>query len=158
MRPEQLMLSDRQMRDLGERLLNFIIAWHQGARHASVLRAFRVLGIPPANVRVLPSDAFRAAIARGIEIAEHAEQRIKRSRTLEIVTPAELGIVTFRAEGQGTDSLMRICTALRESGLAMLSTTRLRGETVLRMCTINPRTTDQDIDETISRIERLAAG
>ena len=36
MRPEQLTLSGRQMRDLGERLLNFIIAWHQGAAHASV--------------------------------------------------------------------------------------------------------------------------
>jgi aromatic-L-amino-acid/L-tryptophan decarboxylase len=39
----------------------------------------------------------------------------------------------------------------------MLSTTRLKGETVLRMCTINPRTTDADVDETLARIERLAA-
>jgi hypothetical protein len=33
----------------------------------------------------------------------------------------------------------------------------LKGRRVLRMCTINPRTTEQDIDETIARLERIAA-
>jgi len=32
----------------------------------------------------------------------------------------------------------------------------LRGRTVLRMCTINPRTTDEEIAGVVERIEALA--
>ena len=110
------------------------------------------------SLQVFGLDAFRAAIARGIEIAEYVERCVGRSRVLQVVTRAELGIVTFRVEGQDAEALMGICNELRESGFAMLSTTRLKGETVLRMCTINPRTTDADIDATLARIEELAAG
>ena len=34
---------------------------------------------------------------------------------------------------------------------------RPRGRTVLRLCTINPRTTDADIDGTVERIAQLAS-
>jgi glutamate/tyrosine decarboxylase-like PLP-dependent enzyme len=109
------------------------------------------------SLQIFGVDAFRAAIARGIEIAEQVERRVERSQVLELVTPAMLGIVNFRVKGRGTEALMAICNELRESGFAMLSTTRLKGETVLRMCTINPRTTDADIEATLARIEELAA-
>ncbi|HZF16329.1 MAG TPA: aminotransferase class V-fold PLP-dependent enzyme [Steroidobacteraceae bacterium] len=109
------------------------------------------------SLQVFGVDAFRAAIARGIELAQYVEQQIRRGAAFEIVTPAELGIVTFRVRGRidSGDALLKVCTALRESGFAMLSTTKLRGEQVLRMCTINPRTTDDDIDQTLARIEGL---
>jgi len=110
------------------------------------------------SLQVFGVDAFRSAIARGIEIAEYVEQRVRRSAVLQVVTAAHLGIVTFRARGQDSEALLGICNQLRESGFAMLSTTRLKGETVLRMCTINPRTTDQDIDETLTRIEAAVSG
>ena len=32
----------------------------------------------------------------------------------------------------------------------------LDGRTVARLCTINPRTTNQDIERTIERLERLS--
>jgi aromatic-L-amino-acid decarboxylase len=38
----------------------------------------------------------------------------------------------------------------------MLSTTILRGRTVLRMCTINPRTTEAEVRETIRRLAAMA--
>ena len=41
-------------------------------------------------------------------------------------------------------------------GFAAPSSTVLRGRTVLRLCTINPRTTDEDIDATVERISQLA--
>jgi hypothetical protein len=37
----------------------------------------------------------------------------------------------------------------------MISTTTLRGRVVLRMCTINPRTAEGDVRETIARLARL---
>jgi glutamate/tyrosine decarboxylase-like PLP-dependent enzyme len=111
------------------------------------------------SLQVFGVDAFRAAIARGIELAEYVERRVRSSRRLEIVTPAELAIVTFRVRGRvdDSDALIQVCNRLRESGFAMLSTTRLRGESVLRMCTINPRTVNEDIDATLERIEALIA-
>ncbi len=39
----------------------------------------------------------------------------------------------------------------------MLTTTVINGQTVLRMCTINPRTTDDDIRGTIDMIARVGA-
>lgn len=110
------------------------------------------------SLQVFGVDAFRAAIARGIELAEYVERRIRRGTAFEVVTAAELGIVTFRVRGRVDtgNTLLNVCTALRESGFAMLSTTKLRGEQVLRMCTINPRTTNADIDETLARLEKLA--
>jgi glutamate/tyrosine decarboxylase-like PLP-dependent enzyme len=111
------------------------------------------------SLQVFGVDAFRAAIARGIELAEYVERRVRSSRRLEIVTPAELAIVTFRVRGRvdDSDALIQVCNRLRKSGFAMLSTTRLRGESVLRMCTINPRTVNEDIDATLERIEALVA-
>jgi aromatic-L-amino-acid decarboxylase len=41
-------------------------------------------------------------------------------------------------------------------GFAMLSSTVLRGQTVLRMCTINPRTTEADVRETINRLDDMS--
>jgi hypothetical protein len=39
-------------------------------------------------------------------------------------------------------------------GYAMISSTVLRGQTALRMCPINPRTTQADIRETLRRLEK----
>jgi len=40
-----------------------------------------------------------------------------------------------------------------DDGYASLSTTRLHGRVVLRMCTINPRTTEADIRSTVGKME-----
>lgn len=96
-------------------------------------------------------DAFRVAIARGIELAEHAERTL-RTTGWEVTSPASLGVVTFRRPGATdaeTDALVRRMT---ESGFAAPSTTVLGGRTVARLCTINPRTTEHEIEETIARL------
>jgi len=38
----------------------------------------------------------------------------------------------------------------------VLTSTVLRGRTVLRLCTVNPRTTEEEIAETVRRLARLA--
>ena len=42
--------------------------------------------------------------------------------------------------------------------LATLSSTVLDGRTVLRLCTVNPRTTREDVEATLARVEELAGG
>ncbi|MDX6664484.1 MAG: aromatic-L-amino-acid/L-tryptophan decarboxylase, partial [Solirubrobacteraceae bacterium] len=105
------------------------------------------------SLQVFGLDAFRAAIDRGIDLAEHAERVIAGTPGFEIVTPASLGIVTFRVPGD-PDELMARAIA---DGYVAPGTTVLRSETVMRLCTINPRTTDQEIEESVARLAALAA-
>ena len=108
------------------------------------------------SVRVFGLDAFRRAIAHGIALAEHAEALLARRPGWEVVTPAQLGIVTFRRAGD--DALQtRIAAAMAEDGFAVPSTTVLAGRVVLRLCTINPRTTFEDVEATIERMEVVAS-
>ena len=101
-------------------------------------------------------DAFRAAIAHGMALAEHAEALLRERGGWEIVSPATLAIVCFRRAGhddEQTDAMVRATVA---DGYAAPSTTVLDGHTVARLCTINPRTTETDILGTIERLERFA--
>lgn len=98
--------------------------------------------------------AFRAAIEHGLDLAEHAQAVLEASPQWELVTPASLAVVTFRHHRADPVSLV---TRIAEDGFAFLSTTQLRGETVLRMCTINPRTTLEDVEDTIHRLEQTAS-
>ena len=43
-------------------------------------------------------------------------------------------------------------------GFAAPSTTLAGGRVVLRLCTINPRTTFEDVDATLERMEQLERG
>jgi aromatic-L-amino-acid/L-tryptophan decarboxylase len=120
----------------------------RGFRALKLWMSFKAFGIP----------AFRDAITIGISLAEQTERLLREEPVWEIVTPAKLGIVTFRftAADKSDEELNQlnsdIANELIMSGFAMLSPTVLRGKTVLRMCTINPRTTDDDIATTIKRL------
>jgi aromatic-L-amino-acid/L-tryptophan decarboxylase len=93
-----------------------------------------------------------AAIEAGIRLAEQAEAMIKAEPGWECVTPAQLGIVTFtRPEWSAADHAERVA-ALTDDGFAAITSTTLRGRPALRLCTINPRTTEIDIAETLSRL------
>jgi glutamate/tyrosine decarboxylase-like PLP-dependent enzyme len=114
------------------------------------------------SIQTFGMDAFRAAVEWGIRQAEIAEEELRSSADWEILTPAQLGIVTFRWRGvemdePALDDLQRRATAgMLRSGWAMLSTTELAGRVALRLCTINPRTTEDDVRETIRRLGRIA--
>jgi hypothetical protein len=45
--------------------------------------------------------------------------------------------------------------AMSEDGFAFANSTSLRGQTVMRLCTINPRTTEDDIRATIKQLEQF---
>lgn len=114
------------------------------------------------SMQVFGAAAFAEAIEWGMALAEHAEKRLREGDRWEIVTPAMMGIVTFRRkrmdrDDASIDAMMRdLASELAADGYALLSTTALAGRTVLRFCTINPRTTLEEIDETIARLERFA--
>lgn len=124
-------------------------------------RSFRALKLWM-SLQTFGLDAFREAIARGIKLAEVAEEALAEDPAWEIVTPAALGVVTFRynakAEAGAVDALQsRIVEATMAEGFALVTSTVLGGRPVLRLCTINPRTSDEDMRETVHRLAATGA-
>jgi aromatic-L-amino-acid/L-tryptophan decarboxylase len=123
-------------------------------------RSFRALKLWM-SLKVFGLNAFREAVARGFVLAEFAENLLRASPHWEIVTAASMGIVTFRfVQEQGPQRDLdqvnqRIVDEIFNEGFAMVSSTRLRGRKVLRLCTINPRTTEDDIRQTLRRLEHF---
>jgi aromatic-L-amino-acid/L-tryptophan decarboxylase len=113
------------------------------------------------SLRVFGLDSFRDAIAHGIALAEHAESVLRGRDGWEVVSPAQLGIVCFRRVPAGVAAAEldrvndQLVAAAVADGYAAPSSTILDGRTVIRLCTINPRTTFADVETTIERLERL---
>jgi glutamate/tyrosine decarboxylase-like PLP-dependent enzyme len=99
--------------------------------------------------------AFRAAIERGFTLAEFAERKLHAMPNWEVVTPAEMAIVTFRRRGADESYYHALHRAMLTEGFAFLSSTVLNGRTALRLCTINPRTTEEDTERTLDWLDRL---
>ncbi len=125
-------------------------------------RQFRALKLWM-SFKVFGLDAISDAIALGFENAELAERLLRQAGCWEIVTPAQMAIVTFRYKpGNGDERLANRVThelvgRLLEDGFAFASGTQLREKTVMRMCANNPRTTPDDLIETVELMGRLAA-
>jgi|SRR5579884_482249 len=106
------------------------------------------------TLRTYGAARLRSAIARGIELAEYAEGLIRSDERWDIVTPAQLAVVTFARRGADPGHAARAAAELTCDGYAAVSSTTLKGRSALRLCTINPRTTEPEIAATL---ERLAA-
>ena len=118
-------------------------------------RGFRALKVW-LSMNTFGLAAFRDAVTRGFELAEFAERELRIRRECEILSPAEMGIVAFRF-GREDELQTKLVDLMLRDGFAFLTSTTLKGITALRLCTINPRTTEQDIIQTIDRLEKFAA-
>ena len=76
-----------------------------------------------------------------------------------MVSAAELGVVSFRYLAKSSDNLnafnLELSKAVIVDSFCLTSSTELNGKVVLRMCTINPRMTDDDLRETVDRIVEI---
>jgi glutamate/tyrosine decarboxylase-like PLP-dependent enzyme len=106
---------------------------------------------------------IREAIARGIHRAEYAERLFAAHHDFEILSPAQFGIVCFRARPADIDDPAsldtlneRINARVNATGRFLISSTRLRGQFSLRLCTHVHRMTDADIDEVYETILEAA--
>ncbi|HZJ53853.1 MAG TPA: pyridoxal-dependent decarboxylase [Myxococcaceae bacterium] len=114
-------------------------------------RPFRALG-PWMAFQEHGLDRLREAVEKNVEQAGWVAARISREAELELTGPVPLNVVTFRYRGRGlsdgqldalnTEVVMRI----QESGVAVPSTTRLRGRTVIRLAIVNHRSLGEDLD------------
>jgi aromatic-L-amino-acid/L-tryptophan decarboxylase len=125
-------------------------------------RGFRALKMWM-SLRVFGVAAFREAITRGLTLAERAEGLVRASSRWEVTTPAQLGVLTFQyrpntpLDAPARDRLHeQLVEHLRADGFAVISSTRVRGRLVLRIRTINPATTEDDLRETLEKLTAFA--
>jgi glutamate/tyrosine decarboxylase-like PLP-dependent enzyme len=104
-------------------------------------------------------DALSEAIAYSMELASHAERFVREESMLEVLSPATLGILCFRARPHDVtdptelDSLNeRIANEINASGRWLISTTRIDGALSLRICPIGFRSTIDDMRELVRAI------
>jgi aromatic-L-amino-acid/L-tryptophan decarboxylase len=148
--PEYLKDIDRQP----EEEVNFFdygVQLSRGFRALKVWMSLKVFGV----------EAFRQAVDWGIELAEFAERTLRNTPNWEITSPAWIGIVSFRyyrddaLTPEEEDEINQlIVDQMTKEGYAFVSTTILKERKVVRMCIINPRTTQEDILGTIERMTR----
>jgi len=122
-------------------------------RGMELTRPFRALKLWM-SLQVFGAAAFRDAIERGFQLAEFAEQELRSDPFWEVLTPAQMAIVTFRPRVPGNcdEAVRAAADAMFHDGYAVLTTTTVRGMAALRLCTINPRTEEAEIRETIRKL------
>jgi aromatic-L-amino-acid/L-tryptophan decarboxylase len=107
--------------------------------------------------------AFRAAIARNMELAAYAEELVRARATLTVMSPASLGIVCFRREWPGCDEAeterrgIALADALERDGAAFVSTTRLAGQHAIRLCILNPTSGEAHVRRVIEYFAQAPA-
>jgi glutamate/tyrosine decarboxylase-like PLP-dependent enzyme len=143
---------------LGEEHVNF------ADRGIQLTRRFRALKIWM-SVQMLGLKAFREAIQTSIDLARQAEAYIDASDSLVMMGPASLGVVCFRYRPPGpeldSEALEELNEAIQgeivDSGLAMMSSTRLRGTFSLRLAILNYRSNWEDVRSTLRAVEEIGA-
>lgn len=116
------------------------------------------------SLKTFGLKAFREAIDYNIKLAEQVEHLLRQSDHWEVISPATLAVINFRYNAFQKEPSEERLDALNQyisqkvvaSKEALLVTTVLNKQVVLRMCLINPRTTMDDIQYTLSLCEIFA--
>ncbi|AMW05324.1 pyridoxal phosphate-dependent decarboxylase family protein [Gemmatimonas phototrophica] len=130
-------------------------------RGVQLTRGFKALKLW-LSLRTFGAAEFRRGIDVGFAMAEEAERVLREDARWEIVTPAAMGIVTFRWSPAGLGAaeadavIARTADAMRADGYALVMSTMLKGRPAFRLCPIHPATTAEEIRETIVRLTRFA--
>lgn len=105
------------------------------------------------SLRTYGAEKFRQGVQHSIELAEFAEQYLRQQPDIwEIASPAQIGIVCFALKNWQPGEHAARAQALSDTGFACVTSTFLKGRSVLRLCIINPLTTQDDIVQTIDRL------
>ena len=114
------------------------------------------------TLQVMGADGMADCIEHGFDLARWAEEELRATPEVEIVSPAQMAMVNFRFVPAGTSEEERdeICARaaarMRASGYAGVFTTELSGKKVLRLCAIHPRTHEGEMREVVRRLAAFA--
>ncbi|MFY7670881.1 pyridoxal phosphate-dependent decarboxylase family protein [Tenacibaculum sp. MEBiC06402] len=117
------------------------------------------------SIKTYGLETFRNAVTYNIDLTERVEEHLRKSKVWEVVSPATLAVINFRyhpisenLEESVIDELnQKISQRVMETREAVFVTTILNKQIVLRMCLINPKTTFEDVLETLSNCEQYGS-
>ena len=106
----------------------------------------RARGLPTwFSLAVHGTDAYRDAVDATLATTDIAAEIIRSSEHLQLVTEPELSVLVFRRLGWGREDYSAWSEQLLADQIGFVVPTTWRGETVLRICITNPRTTIDDV-------------
>lgn len=91
------------------------------------------------------TDAYRDAVETTLTVTREAARLVVEAPHTELLLEPELSIVLFRRTGWGSAQYQRWSDAQLAAGTSFVVPTSWAGETVLRLCVVNPVTTVDDI-------------
>jgi len=98
------------------------------------------------------TEAYAEAVEKTLQTTKLAEQLIESNKDLELVIPSHLSIVVFRRIGWTNEDYAEWSDKLLSDGVGFVTPTKYQGETVLRFCIVNPRTTEHDINSILQTL------
>jgi glutamate/tyrosine decarboxylase-like PLP-dependent enzyme len=97
--------------------------------------------------------AYRGAIERGLDLARAAADRVRAlGPSVELVMEPTLSVVLFRRLGWTDDDWHAWSRGLLDDGVAFVTPTRWKGETVGRLVFLHPDTEPAVVDEVLVRL------
>ncbi|MEX2178884.1 MAG: aminotransferase class V-fold PLP-dependent enzyme [Gemmatimonadaceae bacterium] len=146
-------LRDVRVRDTE---VNFSDYGEQLTRYSRALKVWM-------SVQYFGLAAIRAEQDRAMTLAELAERIVRESPELEVLTPAQFGIICFRVRPPGNmdDEALnalneRVNERVNRTGFVLMSSTRLRGALSLRLCIPGFRTREEDVRDVLALVRRTA--
>lgn len=144
------------LKDVPRDEVNFFDRGPELSRPARVLPVWTL-------VRSVGLGALARQVELDLELAVVAQDLLAEEPRFEIVTPAQLSVVTFRHRARpGESEAMRaardaaLMQALLQDGTVLLSSTELRGESALRLVVMNHRTDEAQVRRSVAKIRELA--
>ena len=114
------------------------------------------------TLETLGQEEIKRRLQYGIDLSHYLVSVLSKNKHWEILSGPQFGVVNFRYKPasfskEALDALnTNISKKMIDSGYAVVFTTQLEKQTVLRIATINHETTKEDIDLTIEKLEEIA--
>ena len=99
------------------------------------------------------TDAYRDAMEATLDVTRKGAELIRKSEHLELVLEPELSVLVFRRSGWSPAQYQTWSDRILSKGIAFVVPSSWQGETVLRFCIVNPRTTAEGIAQIIDTLK-----
>ena len=134
-----------KQQDLGDSLANPADMAHHLSRRARGLPFWF-------SVATHGTEAYEEAMEITLQVTREAAQIIKNLPFLELLLEPELSIIVFRRNDWTPQQYQQWSDMMLSEGRAFVVPTTWNGETVLRFCIINPRTTIEEVSDIINSL------
>lgn len=120
-------------------------------------RAFKALKVWW-SLKHFGACSYAKVVDRMADLAAYMGARVAVRREFRLLAPVTFNCVCFRLTGHDDGGNLRALKALVDSGTAFLGPATVKGETGLRACFMNLRTTEADVDLVLDRLAEIAGG